>query len=132
MPFIDKIEVLRETDKAFLIWFEKFSLDRWVPKSQMRGVFHPPGYKGSIDISSWLWDKLKVEFQQAGQTNTDTGSNQKKEEDVSMEEGRRNSAARTLYRKLAAKYHPDVSPETAEVMRDINELWQLCRPDRHH
>lgn len=35
--------------------------------------------------------------------------------------------ATKIYRKLAAKYHPDRNPATAEVMRDLNELWQALK-----
>jgi hypothetical protein len=35
--------------------------------------------------------------------------------------------ATRVYRKLAAKYHPDRSPETAEVMKDLNQLWQAIK-----
>jgi hypothetical protein len=32
-----------------------------------------------------------------------------------------------VYRKLAVKYHPDRNPATAEVMKDVNELWQMLK-----
>lgn len=32
-----------------------------------------------------------------------------------------------VYRKLAVKYHPDRNPATAEVMKDVNELWQTLK-----
>lgn len=35
--------------------------------------------------------------------------------------------AAKVYRKLAAKYHPDHNPATAEVMKDVNELWQALK-----
>ena len=35
--------------------------------------------------------------------------------------------ASKVYRKLAAKYHPDYNPATAEVMKDLNELWQVLK-----
>ena len=35
--------------------------------------------------------------------------------------------ATKIYRKLAAKYHPDRNPATAEVMKDLNELWQALK-----
>jgi septal ring factor EnvC (AmiA/AmiB activator) len=35
--------------------------------------------------------------------------------------------ASKVYRKLAAKYHPDHTPATAEVMKDLNELWQALK-----
>jgi hypothetical protein len=37
--------------------------------------------------------------------------------------------ARAHYRKLALKYHPDISPTSAETMRDLNELWQAVLED---
>ncbi len=35
--------------------------------------------------------------------------------------------ASKVYRKLAVKYHPDHNPATAEVMKDVNELWQALK-----
>jgi hypothetical protein len=35
----------------------------------------------------------------------------------------------SIYRKLAFKYHPDRNPGSAEVMRDLNELWQSVVSD---
>ena len=35
--------------------------------------------------------------------------------------------AAKVYRKLATKYHPDHNPATAEVMKDLNELWQALK-----
>lgn len=35
--------------------------------------------------------------------------------------------AAKVYRKLAAKYHPDHNPATADVMKDLNELWQALK-----
>ncbi len=32
--------------------------------------------------------------------------------------------AKTIYRSLVKKYHPDHNPQHEEIMRDINELWQ--------
>jgi hypothetical protein len=34
------------------------------------------------------------------------------------------AGARAVFRKLANKWHPDHECGNAEVMRDINELWQ--------
>ena len=34
---------------------------------------------------------------------------------------------RKAYRRKAAKYHPDHNPATAEVMKDLNELWQALK-----
>jgi hypothetical protein len=38
--------------------------------------------------------------------------------------------AAVVYRRLAQKYHPDRSPENAEVMADINELYQAATARR--
>jgi hypothetical protein len=35
--------------------------------------------------------------------------------------------ASKVYRKLAAKYHPDHNPATADVMKDLNEFWQVLK-----
>jgi transcriptional regulator with XRE-family HTH domain len=32
-----------------------------------------------------------------------------------------------VYKRLARKYHPDHNPQHAEVMKDLNELWQAAR-----
>jgi curved DNA-binding protein CbpA len=34
-----------------------------------------------------------------------------------------------IYRRLAAKYYPDRSPDTAEFIKDLNELWQAVKID---
>jgi transcriptional regulator with XRE-family HTH domain len=38
--------------------------------------------------------------------------------------------AEKVYRRLAAKYHPDRNPAAAEFMADLNELWQAVQPAR--
>jgi transcriptional regulator with XRE-family HTH domain len=35
--------------------------------------------------------------------------------------------AEQVYKRLARRYHPDRNPAFAEVMTDINELWQATR-----
>jgi hypothetical protein len=35
--------------------------------------------------------------------------------------------ASKMYRKFAARYHPDHNPATAEVMKDLNVLWQALK-----
>jgi len=35
--------------------------------------------------------------------------------------------ANKIYRQLAKKYHPDHNPQNAEVMKDINALWQSVK-----
>jgi hypothetical protein len=37
------------------------------------------------------------------------------------------ASAEDVYRRLARKYHPDHNPQHAEVMKDLNELWQATR-----
>lgn len=36
------------------------------------------------------------------------------------------------FRKLAAKYHPDVSPGTADKFKEINEAWQALDPTKQN
>ncbi len=35
--------------------------------------------------------------------------------------------AQAVYRELAKKYHPDLNPANEEIMRDLNQLWQVVR-----
>jgi hypothetical protein len=39
------------------------------------------------------------------------------------------TGAAPIFRRLAFKYHPDRSPQTSEMMRDLNELWQAVQRD---
>ncbi|HEV8342866.1 MAG TPA: hypothetical protein VGR30_10905 [Candidatus Binatia bacterium] len=41
-----------------------------------------------------------------------------------LDDSHGDSHAQKIYRRLAAKYHPDRNPQGAEIMTDINELWQ--------
>jgi hypothetical protein len=51
---------------------------------------------------------------------------QKRQDAPASDDDPKDSAA-TIYRRLVAKYHPDRSPESAAVMRDINSLYQALR-----
>jgi len=46
---------------------------------------------------------------------------------VDLSSAPRLERASKVYRKLAAKYPPDHNPATAEVMKDLNELWQALK-----
>ena len=46
---------------------------------------------------------------------------------VDLSSATRLERASKVYRKLAAKYHPDHNPATAEVMKDLNALWQALK-----
>ena len=46
---------------------------------------------------------------------------------VDLSSAARLERASKVYRKLAAKYHPDHNPATAEVMKDLNALWQALK-----
>ena len=89
----------------------------WVPKSQVQDPHrYARGYSGPLlPISAWWIEVNDI--------------------DVERHDNRRESApppplivalttAERIYRRIAAKYHPDRSPDTAEYMKDINELWQ--------
>lgn len=56
----------------------------------------------------------------------DRWANWLREDGAETSVGAGNSAT-AIYHRLVAKYHPDRHPEQAEVMRDINELYQALR-----
>jgi hypothetical protein len=114
-----EVDILHETKKAFLCRIRDTEI--WVPKSQIDGnnpggsLYH--GYRGTIRVSEWWIQTNELEYL------------------IEEPPPRWESAVESLvraqktYRRLAAKYHPDRSPETAEVMKDINELWQAVLAD---
>lgn len=112
--WVDKI--LRESPKAILYLIN--GEEHWIPRSQQIPISKAnPNGAWEIHVSSWWLEKNHYEYlrdyQPLGQQKT--GSETTEPSLLS---------AQKIYRKLAAKYHPDRSPATAEIMKDINELWQ--------
>ncbi|SRR6266851_3993823 len=107
--------VLNETKKAILARIGDVQF--WIPKSQIKDVqrFHR-GYRGPLWIASW-WIEVN-ELDHLARAAPAAAS------PVNLI-----SNANRIYRRLAAKYHPDRSPETAEFMKDLNELWQAILDD---
>jgi hypothetical protein len=130
----NKTEVLRDGNKAILVWFEDISRQRWIPKSHlMRGSIRGVGERGLLIVSDWLGQTLINEL----------GLNEPTYNDAYQEGFRdgyaagraekpleRNTCspeladASPIYRKLAVKWHPDREGGSAEVMKDLNQLWQ--------
>jgi hypothetical protein len=107
-------------------------MEDWVPKSQLRpGSVEFQGDVGKLVVSSWYGHKLE-EALKVGEA-----SAIKKAYERGFQEGlalgslkarRRDPlAAARIYHKLVAKYHPDRNGGNAEVMKDINELWQTMK-----
>jgi hypothetical protein len=108
---IGNVLILRETAKAYLCEID--GSDYWIPKSQIRDlspIFQAePGRRCAIAVSEWWYDTV---FSGQGEQTSAAPSLER---------------AHKIYRKLVSKYHPDRSPESAEVMTDINELWQAIK-----
>jgi hypothetical protein len=117
----------RDTAKALLCAIGSES--HWVPKSQVTisSEVQSAGDSGDLVASAWWAGKAGIgRYGHAG--------NNYSYNDYSQSHGRASSSqelatANRIYRRIAAKYHPDRSPETAEIMKDINELWQAVGAD---
>jgi hypothetical protein len=113
---IEGVHALRETEKGLLC--NVHNSDYWVPKSQISDVsqVQVTGDSGTLCINRWWVEKNCLEhllepFQpNAGESIILCSTNK-------------------VYRRLAFKYHPDRSPEKAEFMKDLNELWQALQSD---
>lgn len=103
----------RGTAKAILCEFSNRSL-HWVPRSQIsvRSAVQNEGDSGNLEVTLW-WAETSGAIEAVGEA----------EPVVEMPRSSK------IYRRLAAKYHPDHSPDTAEFMKDVNELWQAVKID---
>jgi hypothetical protein len=116
----------RHTAKAIL--FNVGMMSIWIPRSQLHNIHSrvQPGYAGRIDVSNW-WlntsgnDRLRAPHRESHSSN-DSSSDAYSHSDSQI--AGPSEATRKVYRRIIAKYHPDRSPETAEMAKDINELWQ--------
>jgi hypothetical protein len=104
--------VMHTTAKAILCRID--GVEYWIPKSQIYRVDDfKRGYSGTIEIAAWWLEANDLEHlaeTRSSETAWQVPANLEK--------------SHQIYRRLAAKYHPDRSPETVETMKDINELWQ--------
>jgi hypothetical protein len=124
----NKTEVLREGSKAILVWFENLSRDKWIPKSVlMPGSIRTVGQRGLLIVRDWKGQELINELGLHEPTYSDgyregyaAGRAEKpiERETHPPELGE----AALIYRKLAAKYHPDREGGSADVMKDLNQL----------
>ena len=107
-------QAVHETDKAVLCEFNKGFFGRWVPKSQIApsSQVRRVGDVGILEVTAWWADANGI-------------AEQISQHDVPPAAPSANLAeARSIYRLLTAKYHPDRNPDAEEIMKDINELWQ--------
>ena len=107
--------IVHATAKAFLVDFGDIHV--WVPKSQVQDHHrYSRGYSGPLlPISAWWIEVNDIDVGWSNRRESAPPQPPIKFELITAER---------IYRRLAAKYHPDRSPDTAEFMKDINELWQ--------
>ena|SRR5215472_12787198 len=120
---IGRVRALAETRLALLIE-DPWGLDLWVPKSQI-GPFSEVKHKdqsGNFFVSSW-WLDQKGYFEEREEEAEEPKPQPSTPEDLRL------TRSQSVYRRLAMKYHPDRSAETAEFMVDLNELWQAVLAD---
>lgn len=98
---------------------------KYVPVSQIdfRSRVRIPGDFGDLITSAWWASVEGINQHGGGGRSEQTYRAESRSSVIEL------TSATRLYRQLAAKYHPDRSPETAEVMRDLNELWQAVGTD---
>jgi hypothetical protein len=110
----DDIWALHETAKAVLCEFPD-GTQHWIPKSQIgpTSQVRVTGDAGALEVTDWCADVKGLGAHRAAPPPPPP-----KEPLIDLTE------AHTLYRRLAAKYHPDRSSDSEETMTDINELWQ--------
>ena len=111
--------IIHATAKAFLVDFGDIHV--WVPKSQVQDPHrYSRGYSGPLlPISAW-WIEVNDMEDYANPPWSNLQGATPPPPPIKFEL----ITADRIYRRLAAKYHPDRSPDTAEFMKDINELWQ--------
>jgi hypothetical protein len=77
----------------------------------VRSAVQNEGDHGNLEVTLW-WAETSGAIEAAG------------EAEPVIEMAR---SSKIYRRRLAAKYHPDLSPDTAEFMKDLNELWQAVK-----
>jgi hypothetical protein len=128
------VEILGETLKSFKVWFIDQDWATHLPKSQIKNPKVEDlsvGYKGQIQVTDWIarqksqeYDAEQAELAKQGKLGSDKVVVEKTEMvQVSLVD------ANKVYRKLVAKYHPDVNggPDNARFMSDLNELWDQVK-----
>jgi hypothetical protein len=93
----------------------------WIPRSQLDRIY-PIGYRGPINVSRWWLGK-------SGNQDLVGAPPPEPEPNPVIITADDLPHASALKRKLAFKYHPDRAGGNAEMMRDINSLWQEIMND---
>jgi DnaJ domain len=112
------VRVRHETKLAYLC--EIGGIDFWIPKSQILGS-HPA--LGVSFVTTTFWWAEKVGANEAFERSEAERQTRTKAKPLEL------PAASRIYRRLAAKYHPDRNSDAEEFMTDLNELWQAVRED---
>jgi hypothetical protein len=126
----EDVSVHSESQKAYHC--EIGTMMFWVPKSQIK-TFEID--EGLLTTTTWWaeisgaqeayerWCRVQEEIEAARARQREQERQARQQQAPSPVEINLNKAI-SVYRKLALKYHPDKNPDSAEVMRDLNELWQ--------
>lgn len=115
----ETVRAVHETPKAVLCEFlDGWSV--WVPKSQIgpSSEVRTVGDFGTLEVRSWWADKSGATLHLIQPEDTEPSPAPPAPPPIDLRE------ARTIYRQLVAKYHPDRNVDGEETMQDINQLWQ--------
>jgi len=116
---IPRSRFVHSTSKAILFKIGDYEI--WIPKSQ---IYRPDdccrrGFDGPVDVSDWWIETNEYQYLLEDE----------EEQEFDDQKNDALPGAHRIYRRIAAKYHPDRSPDTAEFMKDLNEFWQAVLAD---
>lgn len=87
----------------------------WIPISQILHASALGDRRADLVVPQWLFERIELDG------NTGGGESRASRDQT--------EPAAKLYRRLAAKHHPDAGGNS-EFMKDLNELWQAVRRER--
>jgi hypothetical protein len=119
---IPNVLMQHDSGKALLFFFKDKNDELWTPRTQTDRLY-PIGYEGTVRITHW-WLKFKGKEYLAAPA---PPPESKPEHVVITADDLPNAAA--LRRRLSVKYHPDLIGGNGEMMKDINQLWQVMLSD---
>jgi|SRR5215472_9035970 len=128
----DEVDVHSESPKAYHC--DIAGLMFWVPKSQIKKFEID---EGLLVTTAWWADISGAAQAYELHLAAEERARQERARQHAQEQANARAQAppvylfhaQTIYRKLALKYHPDKNPDSAEIMRDLNELWQAVKED---